>query len=262
MRRINIVLVVHRSHTHAHTLSCSLTTSAIRVIPIRQSHSVPVVCMRSMIQLIVSLAGRRSCSSVVSISRHHRLLNSVASRFVSSTSTVAGTTNKQRDVASQDEATDAPAVDRLETLRSQHNPQATSLFRLPSNFQPSHSISRFVAQFQTLVGSGQRLTDQPVVLAGRITKRRDASKKLIFYDLSSGGQKVQIMADRASALDQSEFDQIHSQIQRGDIVGIEGVPAKTKVGELSIVPCKTWLLTPCLQPIPHFHGLRDVVCGA
>nr|CAI5826683.1 unnamed protein product [Callosobruchus analis] len=58
--------------------------------------------------------------------------------------------------------------------------------------------------------------------------------------------------------DESKFEEDIEKIRRGDIVGVEGVPAKTKKGELSIVPKKLKLLSPCLHMLPHLHyGLKD-----
>lgn len=40
--------------------------------------------------------------------------------------------------------------------------------------------------------------------------------------------------------------------------GVEGVPTKTKKGELSIMPTRIKLLSPCLHMLPHMHfGLKD-----
>ena len=48
------------------------------------------------------------------------------------------------------------------------------------------------------------------------------------------------------------------KIRRGDIVGVEGHPGKTKKGELSVMPVKITLLSPCLHMLPHLHyGIKD-----
>lgn len=48
------------------------------------------------------------------------------------------------------------------------------------------------------------------------------------------------------------------KIRRGDIIGVRGHPGKTKKGELSIMPKKMQLLSPCLHMLPHLHfGLKD-----
>lgn len=47
-------------------------------------------------------------------------------------------------------------------------------------------------------------------------------------------------------------------MRRGDIVGVQGYPGKTKKGELSVIPRKLKLLSPCLHMLPHLHyGLKD-----
>ena len=47
---------------------------------------------------------------------------------------------------------------------------------------------------------------------------------------------------------------IHESLRRGDIVAVEGFPGKSQKGELSIIPRKVTLLTPCLSPIPSGRG--------
>ena len=54
------------------------------------------------------------------------------------------------------------------------------------------------------------------------------------------------------------FLQDCGKIRRGDIVGFVGKPAKTKKGELSVVPAEMQLLSPCLHMLPHLHyGIKD-----
>ena len=49
-----------------------------------------------------------------------------------------------------------------------------------------------------------------------------------------------------------------AKIRRGDIVGFVGKPAKTKKGELSVIPYSMQLLSPCLHMLPHLHyGIKD-----
>ncbi len=54
------------------------------------------------------------------------------------------------------------------------------------------------------------------------------------------------------------FTTLHERIKRGDIVGVRGHPARSKTGELSIVPLDVTLLTPCMHMLPHTHfGLKN-----
>lgn len=50
-----------------------------------------------------------------------------------------------------------------------------------------------------------------------------------------------------------------TKIKRGDIIGVKGYPTRTKTGELSVVPRKMELLSPCLHAMPHYYGLKDKV---
>lgn len=55
---------------------------------------------------------------------------------------------------------------------------------------------------------------------------------------------------------------INNKLRRGDIIGVQGNPGKTKKGELSIIPSEITLLSPCLHMLPHLHfGLKDKVLG-
>ena len=56
------------------------------------------------------------------------------------------------------------------------------------------------------------------------------------------------------------FEKINKRTRRGDIIGVVGFPAKTKKGELSIIPQSIQILSPCLRMLPHLHfGLKDKV---
>merc|ERR1711970_1305476 len=47
-------------------------------------------------------------------------------------------------------------------------------------------------------------------------------------------------------------------VSLGDIVGVKGIPTRSKAGELSIRPTKIDRLTPCLHMPPHQHfGVKD-----
>jgi len=97
-----------------------------------------------------------------------------------------------------------------------------------------------------------------VSVAGRIKTTRKAGSKLIFYELQGEGTSIQIMANEAAHTDtETTFAQIHSIIKRGDIIGVEGFPNRSKSGELSITPTAVKLLSPCLRVMPARDGLKD-----
>lgn len=63
-----------------------------------------------------------------------------------------------------------------------------------------------------------------------------------------------------SDLELDAFQQLHNEVKRGDIVGVEGMPGKSKKGELSVFPVKFVILAPCLHMPPSLHfGLKDQV---
>ncbi|KAI8367546.1 lysyl-tRNA synthetase [Radiomyces spectabilis] len=125
----------------------------------------------------------------------------------------------------------------------------------PHKFQVSMSLPEFIEKFSKLE-VGERLDDQEITVAGRVHNKRASGAKLRFYDLHGDGVKIQIMA---SAQDhEGDYAQIHNLLRRGDIVGVRGVPGKTKRGELSIFPKDIQLLSPCLRMLPKAnYGFKD-----
>jgi lysyl-tRNA synthetase class 2 len=97
-------------------------------------------------------------------------------------------------------------------------------------------------------------------ILGRIHAIRESGAKLIFYDLRGEGVKIQVMANAKLYESEEKFAVDTAKLRRGDIIGCIGNPGKTKKGELSIVPRKVKLLSPCLHMLPHLHfGLKDKV---
>ena len=135
--------------------------------------------------------------------------------------------------------------------------EAEGITPYPHKFSVSMSIPAFAAAFVD-VTPGQVL-DAPVVsVAGRIMSTRTASGKLQFYDLAGDGEQIQIMFNAAYAEDKAAYEWMRDNVRRGDIVGVSGTPARTKLGELSIVPRRMQLLTPCLRMLPKGHfGVKD-----
>ena len=90
---------------------------------------------------------------------------------------------------------------------------------------------------------------EPRRLAGRVMARRDMGK-LVFLDLVDRSGKIQLLVaeDRAGSVD----------LDLGDIVGVTGIPAKTKRGEPSLAVTELELLAKIRRPLPDtFHGLTE-----
>lgn len=127
----------------------------------------------------------------------------------------------------------------------------------PHKFQVSSSLEAFIEKYQTLK-DGDMLEGESLSVAGRIHAIRESGGKLIFYDLRGEGVKLQVMANAKLYESEAAFAEDTARLRRGDIVGIQGYPGKTKKGELSVIPKKLKLLSPCLHMLPHLHyGLKD-----
>ncbi|HEY7149120.1 MAG TPA: lysine--tRNA ligase [Gaiellaceae bacterium] len=90
---------------------------------------------------------------------------------------------------------------------------------------------------------------EPRRVAGRVMARRDMGK-LVFLDLVDRSGKIQLLVaeDRAGPVD----------LALGDIVGVTGIPAKTKRGEPSLAVTELELLAKIQRPLPDtYHGLQE-----
>ncbi|GAB0097261.1 Lysine--tRNA ligase [Sergentomyia squamirostris] len=127
----------------------------------------------------------------------------------------------------------------------------------PHKFHVSISLEEFIEKYNN-VAEGEVLENVNVSVAGRVHAMRESGAKLIFYDLRGEGVKLQVMANAKLYETEALFSEETDRIRRGDIIGVNGNPGKTKKGELSIVPKRIKLLSPCLHMLPHMHfGLKD-----
>jgi lysyl-tRNA synthetase class 2 len=87
-------------------------------------------------------------------------------------------------------------------------------------------------------------------LAGRVLARRDLGK-LMFLDLVDRTGRIQLLV-RPDELGGVDLD-------LGDIIGVTGVPAKSRRGEPSLAVRELELLAKIRAPLPDtFHGITDV----
>jgi lysyl-tRNA synthetase class 2 len=87
-------------------------------------------------------------------------------------------------------------------------------------------------------------------LAGRVLARRDLGK-LVFLDLVDRSGRIQLLCpvERTGEID----------VHLGDIVGVTGMPSKSRRGEPSLLVDSLELLARIRTPLPDtFHGLSDV----
>jgi len=105
----------------------------------------------------------------------------------------------------------------------------------PHKFNRDFTVPQFIEKFgQVKIENGEFLEDQKVAVTGRVMNLRPSGAKLIFIDLCEDGGKIQVFATAQNY--EGDFELVGRTVKRGDIVGINGVPGKTKTGELSIRP--------------------------
>ncbi|KAG5270678.1 hypothetical protein AALO_G00195300 [Alosa alosa] len=126
----------------------------------------------------------------------------------------------------------------------------------PHKFHVDMSLTEFIEKYNYLQPGDQ--LNEVISVAGRVHAKRESGAKLLFYDLRGEGVKLQVMANSRNYKSEEEFVHVNNKLRRGDIVGVQGNPGKTKKGELSIIPVEMTLLSPCLHMLPHLHfGLKD-----
>jgi len=127
----------------------------------------------------------------------------------------------------------------------------------PHKFQVSCEFAAFKKEFDHLE-KGSHLTDKVVSIAGRIHSIRNASSKLQFYDVINGNETIQVMANFKFYEDAEKYEAIVALLSRGDHIGIVGNPARSKTGELSVIPSRLVLLSPCYHSLPFQGKLTDL----
>ena len=125
-----------------------------------------------------------------------------------------------------------------------------------NNFVPSHQTSD-VAELH-VDDDAEFLQDcqESYAIAGRVMARRDFGKAA-FIQLQDGSGRLQVYVAR-DQVGEETFGHFR-KFDIGDIVGVCGVPFRTKTNELSLRASSIQLLTKSLLPLPEkWHGLTDV----
>jgi lysyl-tRNA synthetase class 2 len=120
----------------------------------------------------------------------------------------------------------------------------------PHKYTTDFTLREFIERYSYLA-AGQTLAQSTICVAGRVMLKREASSKLVFYDIVADGVKLQVLANAAEYASLDAFTADVELIKRGDIVGVSGHPSRSRRGELSVVPVKLTLLSPCLHHVPR-----------
>ncbi|TYR78229.1 lysine--tRNA ligase [Priestia megaterium] len=123
-------------------------------------------------------------------------------------------------------------------------------------FERTHTSQELVNAYDELTKEALEENEVPVALAGRIMTKRGKGKAGFAHIQDLTGQ-IQLYV-RKDAIGEEQYE-IFNTADIGDLVGVQGVLFKTKVGELSIKVKDFTLLTKALRPLPDkYHGLKDV----
>ena len=120
--------------------------------------------------------------------------------------------------------------------------------QLPKRFPDRVEIASVRAEAEQLEPGEERGDERR--LAERVMARRDMGK-LVFLDLVDRSGRIQLLVqeEKTDSLD----------LDLGDVIGVSGVPTKTKRGEPSLAVETLELLAKNRKPLPDtFHGLQDV----
>ncbi|MGH7787281.1 MAG: lysine--tRNA ligase [Candidatus Binatia bacterium] len=140
---------------------------------------------------------------------------------------------------------------KLEALR------AAGAAPFANDFRPDHTTVEVAAAFGEL--SSEQLAaapPAPLRVAGRMVAKRDFGKAS-FLQLQDRAGRLQAYVKR-DGLGEEAFARFkHADI--GDIVGVVGVPFRTRTNELTLEAREFRVLAKALRPLPEkWHGLTDV----
>ncbi|KAF5848434.1 hypothetical protein GGP41_005871 [Bipolaris sorokiniana] len=132
----------------------------------------------------------------------------------------------------------------------------------PHKFHTNYRIADYVRDYSHLK-KGETEPEKEIRMGLRVMTKRSASSALHFYVCKAEGVTIQVMCQLQESKADVPFEKQHENIQRGDIIGVIGIPGRTSPkkggeGELSIFAREVILLTPCLRMLPTEHfGYKD-----
>ncbi len=126
----------------------------------------------------------------------------------------------------------------------------------PHKFSYTHTIPGIVEEYQSKSTEELDESQVRVTIAGRLTAIRGHGKAS-FGHLSGGGNRLQIYVRKDRVGD--EAYELYGLLDLGDFIGVEGILARTRTGELTVFVDRLQFLAKALLPLPEkWHGLADV----
>ncbi|MEI6292496.1 MAG: lysine--tRNA ligase [Methanomicrobiales archaeon] len=143
---------------------------------------------------------------------------------------------------------DEARLDKIRTIQEAGVPM------YPAKFERKDTIEEIKQRFHAI---GHDKSEEGVITAGRIFTVRNHGKT-IFADLGDESGRIQLYI-RKNDLGEEQFEFINKNLDRGDIVGVNGHVFRTKVGEITIWVDQVTLLCKSVCALPEkFHGLKDI----
>jgi len=126
----------------------------------------------------------------------------------------------------------------------------------PNDIVPTHSATELLSQYEQSTREELDEVKEVYALAGRLMSIR-LFGKAGFAHLQDASGKIQIFVEK-QGLTPEEF-KLFKKFDIGDFLWVEGVPMRTKTGELSLKVQKLRLAAKSLRPLPEkWHGLTDI----
>lgn len=142
---------------------------------------------------------------------------------------------------------DPGRIEKAETLLT----RGTACY--PYTFDRTETVASARARFD---GIGHDPSAERLRLAGRLYTIRNHGRT-VFADLGDETGRIQLYLRKMDLGDET-FALFVDLVDRGDFVGVEGRPFRTKVGELSLWVDEIVVLCKALIDLPEkFHGLKD-----
>ncbi|HTZ62356.1 MAG TPA: lysine--tRNA ligase [Thermoplasmata archaeon] len=151
--------------------------------------------------------------------------------------------------------TDATPLER-ERRQKAERLRAAGREPFPWSF-PGRRLTEEIRNECASLGPGSEAPDRPVRVAGRLKAIR-VHGRTAFADLEDRAGTIQLLL-RADTMGEAEFDGWLRDLDPGDLVGADGVPAVSKRGEPSVHVRALTMLAKAIAPPPEkYHGLQDV----
>ncbi len=135
-------------------------------------------------------------------------------------------------------------------LRKLEAVRALGVDPFPTRYERTHLSAEVLQDFDQLQGATVRV-------AGRIVGAIRQFGKAGFVHLLDRAGRVQVYF-RRDVLDERSFA-VYRELDAGDFIGVEGVPFRTRTGEVTVEARQLTFLAKAIKPLPEkWHGMTDV----